>query len=85
MHSDQLTNPPGGSGPRVGGCLHRTDIPTDDGSDQARVDLLPTYEYDVRCFHHRIGGLDHADQAARLDHAQRVANVTGRFISHLGY
>ena len=57
------------------------DVPADDRGDQPGVDLLPADEDDVGRLDHRVGRLDHADQAAGLHHAERFA---GKFLRH-GY
>ena len=53
----------------------RADVTSDNRGDQAGVDLLPADEHDVRGLHHRVGGLDHAHESARFDHAERFAAV----------
>ena len=62
--------------------LHGPDVAADDGGDEARVHLLPSHEDDVRGLAHRVGGFDHPDEAAGLDHAERVADVAFLFFSH---
>ena len=78
MHADQLADAAGGGGPGVGGGLDRADVAADDRGDQPGIHFLPAHEHDVRGLQHGVGGLDHADEAARLDHAERVAE--GRFV-----
>ena len=56
--------------------FHRADVATDDRGHQAGVDFLPADEDHVGGLDHRVGGLDHAHQAARLDHADRFANIS---------
>src|SRR5439155_12300719 len=74
---------PRGGGARVGRRFHRPDISAHDRGDEARVDFLPTDEYHVGRLAHRFGRFDHADEAARLDHAERVAKLAFVFVSHL--
>ena len=78
VNADQLAHAAGGGGPSVGGSLHRPDIAADDRGDQPGIHLLPAHENHVGRLEHGVGRLDHADQAARLDHAEGVAD--GRFI-----
>jgi hypothetical protein len=56
---------------RVGGGLHRTDVAADHDRHVAAADLLLADQRDVRCLDHCVGRLDRADQAPRLDHAER--------------
>src|SRR5215207_1288415 len=79
MDADQFADTPGGGRAGVSRGLHRADIAAYDCRDQAGVDFLPANEDDVRGLDHRVGGLDHADQTARLDHAQRVADLAPLF------
>src|SRR6187399_3047356 len=78
VNADQLAHAAGRGGPSVGGSLHRPDIAADDRGDQPGIHLLPAHENHVGRLEHGVGRLDHADQAARLDHAEGVAD--GRFI-----
>src|SRR5215213_1193101 len=47
-----------------------SNIATHDGGHEASVDLFPADEAHIRGFHHRIGGLDHRDQATAFDHSE---------------
>ena len=82
MNADQFADAPRGRGAGVGGGLHRADVAAHDRGDEPGVDFLPADEHDVRGLDHRVGGFDHADQAARLDHAERVADFAFLFVSH---
>jgi hypothetical protein len=75
VDANQLADAPRGGGAGVGRRLHRSDVAADDRGDEAGVDLLPADEDDVGGLHHRVGRFDHADEAARLDHAERVADL----------
>ena len=56
------------------GCgFHRRHVAADDGRDQPRVDFLIADEHDIGGFDHRVGRLDHADEAPRFDETERFA------------
>ena len=75
VDADQLADAAGGGRSGIGRGLHRTHVAANERRDQAGIDLLPAHEHDVRGLEHRVGRFDHADQPARLDHAERVADV----------
>ena len=75
VHADELADAAGGGGAGIGRGLHRADVAAHDRRHEARVDFLPADEHDVGRLAHRVGGFDHADEAARLDHAERVADL----------
>src|SRR5260370_1337052 len=52
----------------------------DDRGPGPRVDFLPADKHHVRRLAHRIRRFDHTDETARLDHAERVADFTFRFV-----
>src|SRR5437868_226126 len=70
-----------GAGIRRG--FHRPDVASHDRCHQTRIDFLPADKDDVGRLAHRVGGFDHADQAARLDHAERVADFAFGFVFFL--
>jgi len=82
VNADELADAPGGRGTRIGRCLDRSHIASDDRGHEAGVDLLPADEDDIRRLDHRVGRFDHADQPARLDHSERVAHFTLFFVCH---
>ena len=83
VHADELADAARGGGAGVGRGLHRADVAAHDRGHEAGVDFLPADEHDVRGLDHRVGGFDHADEPARLDHAERVADVAFVFVSHV--
>jgi hypothetical protein len=82
MDANELAHAAGGRGACVGSGFHRPDIAAHNGRHEARVDLLPADEHDIRGFAHRVGRLDHPDEAACFDHAERVADLAFVFVSH---
>src|SRR5205085_11613715 len=58
----------------LGRGLHRRNVAAHDGGDVAAADLLVADQLDLRGFYHRVGGLDHADEALGLDEAQCVCH-----------
>src|SRR5438874_5778536 len=80
VDADELADAAGGGGAGVGRGFHRSDIASDDRGHQAGIDFLPADEHDVGRLHHRVGGFNHPDEPARLDHAERVAYVTFRLV-----
>ena len=78
VHADQLADASRRRRAGIGGRLHRSDVAAHDGRHQPGIDLLPADEHDVGGLDHRVGRFDHADQPARLDHAQRIANLRRR-------
>ena len=79
MNPHQLADAPCGRGARIGRGLDRSDVTPDQRRHQARVDLLPADEDDIRGLQHGVRGFNHADQATSLDHAKRVADFSIRF------
>jgi hypothetical protein len=55
--------------PGINSAADRGDVTAHDRSDQARVDLFPTNEPNVRGFHHRISRLDHRHQSTAFNHS----------------
>src|SRR5207253_8978481 len=51
---------------------------TDDRGDVAAADLLVPDELDLGGLHHRVGGLDHSDEALRFDESQSVSHDFSR-------
>src|SRR5439155_5498002 len=80
VHANELADAAGGGRACVGGRFHRTDIAAYDCRHESGVDFLPADEGDIRGLHHRVGGFNHADETARLHHAERVADVDTRFV-----
>ena len=66
MNPDQLADPASRRRSGIRCRLDRGDVTTDDCRDQAGIDLLPTYEHDVRSLDHRVRSLNHPDKTARL-------------------
>ena len=75
MNADQLTDATGGGRACIGRRLDGTDIPANDRGDEPGINFLPSHKHDVRGLHHRVRGLDHADQPASFDHADCFADV----------
>src|ERR671910_477098 len=68
VHANQLADAAGGGGARVGGCLHRPDVPANNRGHETGVDLLPAHEDDIRRLEHRVSGFDHPHESAGFDH-----------------
>src|SRR5438552_2802717 len=83
MDADQFAYASGGGGAGIGGGFDGADIASHDGGHEASVDFLPADEHDVRRLAHRVGGFNHPDEPASLDHAERVADVNFDFVRHV--
>lgn len=79
MHADELAHATGRGGSGIGRGLHRAHVSANDGRHQAGVNLLPSDEDDIGGLAHRVGGFDHADEPACLDHPECI---TVRVRSH---
>jgi len=82
VNAHQLADAARGGGSGVGSGLDGANVSADDRRHEPGIDLLPADEDDIRGFHHRIGRLDHADEPARLDHPEGIANLALVFVSH---
>ena len=75
-----------GSGPNQGSAFVADDVcrvAAHDGCHQPGIHFLPSDEDDIGRLAHRVGGLDHANQAACLDQAEGVADLALVFFSHV--
>jgi len=75
VYANQLADPARSGGAGVGGGLHRADIAPDDRGHETRIHFLPADEHHIRGLQHGVGGLDHPDKAAGLDHSERVPDI----------
>ena len=69
MDTDKLTDAPRGCGSGVGCSLYRGDVATNNGRYKTGTDLFISDELHIRSFDHRVGCLDHGDEALALDHS----------------
>ena len=71
--ADQLADPAGGLGAGLDGRADAADVAPDQRGDEAAADLHAAGQVDVGRLEHRVGRLDHADQALGLDQAEGLA------------
>src|SRR4051812_43224590 len=76
VRRDQLTDAACRFGAGVDGGFHRADVAADDRGHERSADLDRLDDLDVGGLAHRVGGLDQADPALGLDHAERAAERT---------
>ena len=70
MRCDYFTNSLTGRRAGVHRTSNRRHVAAYDCCHEARVDLLPTDQTNVRSFDHRVGGLDHRDESTAFNHSQ---------------
>ena len=73
MNTHELADTPRRCGTGIGRRLDRRDIATHDRGHEPGIDFLPPDKDDVRSLDHRVGGFNHADEAACFDEAERLA------------
>src|SRR5690606_3103169 len=76
--ADQLAEPRGRLGAGLDGRADAADIAPHQRRHEPAADLDAAGELDIGRLEHRVGGLDHADQALRLDQAEGLAEATVR-------
>ena len=64
------TYAPGRSRTSVNRSFNRTDLTTNDRSDEPGVDLFVADQLYVRRFDHRVGRFDHGNHAKTFDHSK---------------
>jgi hypothetical protein len=69
MNADQFTHPAGGCSSGIGCRLHGRDVTADYGRYKSGADLFVADKLYVRSFYHRVGRLDHSDEAFALYHS----------------
>jgi hypothetical protein len=69
VNADQLTDTAGRSGTGVGRGLYGGDVAADDRGDESGPDLFIADKLYIRSLDHRVGGLDHCNEAFALDHS----------------
>ena len=74
VHRHELADAPRRRGAGVGRRLHRRDVAAHDRGHVAGADLLPADQRDLRRLDHRVGRLDHRDQALGFDHPERLTH-----------
>src|SRR5262249_46812355 len=71
--ADQLADAGRGLGAGLDGRADAADVPAAERRDEPADDLHAPGQVHVRSLEHRVGGLDHADQALGLDQAEGLA------------
>lgn len=74
VDADELTDALGAAGACFGGGFDGGDVAPDDGGDVAAANLLVAYEFDLGGLDHSVGGLDHPDKPASLNHSKSVGH-----------
>ena len=76
VHRDELADAARRRGTGIGRSLHGRDVAADDRGHVAGADFLPADQRDLRGLHHRVGRLDHRDQALRFNHPKRLTHYS---------
>ena len=74
VHRHELADAPRRRGAGVGRGFHGRDVAAHDRGHVAGADLLPADQRDLGGLHHRVGRLDHRDQALGFDHPERLTH-----------
>src|SRR5215213_1421402 len=85
---DDLADSLAGGSAGVDCTSYRGNVPTHDRSYQTSIDLLPTYETDIRGFDHRVSSFNHRHQATTFDHSECFRHQlppVGRIVTKTGH
>jgi hypothetical protein len=70
VNTDQLADPPGRSRARIRRRFHRADVTAHEDRHVACSDVLLAEQLYIRCFDHRIGGLNCTHESFGLNHSE---------------